>query len=140
LPQDKAQIIEKLQKEGKTVCFVGDGINDAIALKKAKVSISLRGASAMATDTAQVILMDQTLTKLDNFFELAQDFDANQKTGLATTLVPGVLCVGGIFFLHFGIISAMMFYNVSAIAGIGNALLPLSKNKSDFLEKSDLSQ
>jgi hypothetical protein len=33
--------------------------------------------------------------------------------------------VGGIFFLHFGILSAMMFYNISAIAGISNALLPL---------------
>jgi len=125
LPQDKANKIEQLQKEGKSVCFVGDGINDSIALKKANVSISLRGASTAATDTAQVILMDQTLTKLDNFFELAQHFEKNQKNGLATTFVPGVFCVGGIFFLHFGIFSAMMFYNISAIAGIGNALLPL---------------
>ena len=125
LPQDKANKIEQLQKEGKSVCFVGDGINDSIALKKANVSISLRGASTAATDTAQVILMDQTLTKLDHLFELAQHFDKNQKTGLATTFVPSVLCVGGIFFLHFGIFSAIMFYNISAIAGIGNALLPL---------------
>jgi Cu2+-exporting ATPase len=125
LPQDKANKIEQLQKEGKSVCFVGDGINDSIALKKANVSISLRGASTAATDTAQVILMDQTLTKLDHLFELAQDFDKNQKNGLATTFVPSVLCVGGIFFLHFGILSAIMFYNISAIAGIGNALLPL---------------
>ncbi|HDN26462.1 MAG TPA: heavy metal translocating P-type ATPase [Thioploca sp.] len=127
LPQDKANKIEQMQTEGKSVCFVGDGINDSIALKKANVSISLRGASTAATDTAQVILMDQTLTKLEQFFELAQYFDKNQKTGLATTLVPGVLCVGGIFFLHFGILSSMMFYNVSAIAGIGNALSPLLK-------------
>ncbi len=132
LPQDKAAKIEQLQQQGKSVCFVGDGINDSIALKKANVSISLRGASTVATDTAQVILMDQTITKLDHFFELAQDFDTNQKTGLATTLVPGVLCVGGIFFLHFGILSAMIFYNISAIAGIGNALLPLIKQKMDL--------
>jgi heavy metal translocating P-type ATPase len=125
LPQDKANKIEQLQQQGKSVCFVGDGINDSIALKKAKVSISLRGASTAATDTAQVILMDKTLMKLDRFFELAQHFDTNQKTGLATTFVPSVLCVGGIFFLHFGIFSAIMFYNISAIAGIGNALLPL---------------
>ena len=110
---------------GKSVCFVGDGVNDSIALKKSKVSISLRGASTAATDTAQVILMDKTLTKLDRLFELAQHFDTNQKTGLATTFVPSVLCVGGIFFLHFGILSAIIFYNISAIAGIGNALWPL---------------
>jgi hypothetical protein len=44
LPTEKADYVEKLQKEGRKVCFVGDGINDAIALKKANVSISLRGA------------------------------------------------------------------------------------------------
>ena len=43
LPADKADYVEKLQKEGCKVCFVGDGINDSIALKKANVSISLRG-------------------------------------------------------------------------------------------------
>ncbi|EDN69967.1 cation-transporting ATPase [Beggiatoa sp. PS] len=36
LPEKKAQIVEQLQKEGKVVCFVGDGINDAIAIKKSK--------------------------------------------------------------------------------------------------------
>ncbi len=61
LPQDKAKLIEQLQAEDKTVCFVGDGINDSIALKMANVSISLRGASTAATDIAQIILMDQTI-------------------------------------------------------------------------------
>ena len=128
LPQDKANKIEQLQQQGKSVCFVGDGINDSIALKKSQVSISLRGASTAATDTAQVILMDQTLTKLNYLFELAKDFDKNQKNGLATTFVPSVLCVSGIFLLHFGIFSAMMFYNISAIAGIGNASWPLLRS------------
>ncbi|MEM7184674.1 MAG: heavy metal translocating P-type ATPase, partial [Spirochaetota bacterium] len=44
LPNNKAKLVEQLQNEGKSVCFVGDGINDSIALKKANVSISLRGA------------------------------------------------------------------------------------------------
>ena len=58
------RLIAKLQEERKSVCFVGDGINDSIALimpfgcKKANVSISLRGASTAATDTAGIILMD----------------------------------------------------------------------------------
>ena len=40
---------------------MGDGINDAIALQEANVSVSIRGASSVATDTAEVILMDQDL-------------------------------------------------------------------------------
>ena len=43
LPADKADYVAKLQAERRKVCFVGDGINDSIALKKADVSISLRG-------------------------------------------------------------------------------------------------
>jgi P-type E1-E2 ATPase len=56
LPQDKAKYVELLQKEGRTVCFVGDGVNDSIALKKANVSISLRGPSTVATDTRRSCL------------------------------------------------------------------------------------
>src|SRR5439155_8063612 len=48
LPADKASYVERLQSQGRRVCFVGDGINDSIALKKANVSISLRGASSIA--------------------------------------------------------------------------------------------
>ncbi|MGB0386666.1 MAG: HAD-IC family P-type ATPase, partial [Ardenticatenaceae bacterium] len=58
LPENKADLVKQLQEEGRTVCFVGDGINDAIALKQAHVSISLRGATTIAMDTAQIVLMD----------------------------------------------------------------------------------
>ncbi|WP_054774246.1 HAD-IC family P-type ATPase [Methylogaea oryzae] len=53
LPGDKAALVEGLRQQGRFVCFVGDGINDSIALKKANVSISLKGASTAATDTAR---------------------------------------------------------------------------------------
>ena len=45
LPEDKADHISRLQSNNRRVCFVGDGINDAIALKTAHVSVSLKGAS-----------------------------------------------------------------------------------------------
>jgi len=58
LPEEKGALIEQLQAQGKRICFVGDGINDTIAMKKSYVSISLRGATTAATDTAQVVLMN----------------------------------------------------------------------------------
>src|SRR5262249_24910861 len=64
LPADKASYVERLQKQGRKVCFVGDGINDSIALKKANVSISLRGASSIATDTAHIVFMEDGLAKI----------------------------------------------------------------------------
>jgi len=88
LPEHKAKLVEKLQKKGKSVCFVGDGINDSIALKKANVSISLRGASTIATDTAQVILMDESLKQLPYIFDLANRLQKNMRTGFCLLFFP----------------------------------------------------
>jgi Cu2+-exporting ATPase len=129
LPENKARIIEQLQAEGRMVCFVGDGINDSIALKQANVSISLRGATTIATDTAQIVLMDASLNQLAHLFEIAQDFEHNMRGNLITTLVPGIFCIGGVFFLHLGIVSAVMIYNVGLAAGVTNAMLPMVKHQ-----------
>ncbi len=137
LPQDKAKLIEKLQSEGKSVCFVGDGINDSIALKMATVSVSLRGASTAATDIAQIILMDQTIKKLDFLFQLSQEFKLNIDAGLTGTAISTAFCIGGVFFLHFGIPASFMIYNLTAISGMGNASIPLLKHKKDNTQKSD---
>ena len=127
LPQDKATLIEQLQQEGKSVCFIGDGINDSIALKKANVSISMRGASTAATDSAAIILMDGTLNKLIPLLDIANNLDRNLTRSTIMTVLPGVICVGGVFFFHFGLISAMMLYSCGLVASISNAMWPLFK-------------
>ena len=130
LPEDKAKHVERLQAEGRNVCFVGDGINDSIALKKAQVSISLRGATTVATDTAQIVLMDATLDQLPALFALAKQFDTNMKTGFAIAIIPGLFIVGGVFLAHLGVLGATLIYNASLLAGVGVAMLPLLQNKS----------
>jgi len=79
LPGDKAELVGKLQEQGRKVCFVGDGINDSIALKKADVSVSMLGASTIATDSAQIVLMDRTLRKLPDLFDISRGFQENMK-------------------------------------------------------------
>ncbi len=129
LPEHKAEIISQLQKNGKTVCFVGDGINDSIALKKADVSVSLRGAATVATDTAQIVLMDEKLTHLNCLLDIARKFKTNQKRNLMITIIPGVICTGGVFLFHFGIYTSMILFFGSLGVGIGNSLLPLTDQK-----------
>lgn len=129
LPENKATLVAQLQAKGHVVCFIGDGINDAIALKQADVSISLRGATTIATDTAQVVLMDQNLAKLGVLFDLASQFNRTIQHIFWATLFPGVLLVGGVFFLHFGIISAEILLQLGFFNGIGAAMLPLLRNK-----------
>ena len=131
LPQDKASLVEQLQQEGQSVCFVGDGINDSIALKKANVSISLRGASTVATDSASIVLMDETLNKLIPLLDIAQDLDRNLKQSTVMAVVPGLICISGVFFLHFGLVSSIVLYNIALMSSVSNAMWPLFKHQRE---------
>ncbi|MGB0849152.1 MAG: heavy metal translocating P-type ATPase [Thiolinea sp.] len=135
LPENKAELIGKLQAEGRSVCYIGDGINDSIALKKAQVSVSLAGASTIATDTAQVILMDSSLVQLTNLFELAEKFDSSMKSMLVSTVLPGAVTVAGAFFWHFGLIHSIILNQTGFFAGLSTASLPAKR-----LRKKALSQ
>lgn len=125
LPEHKAGLIERLQREGHFICYVGDGINDSIALKKSQVSVSLRGASTIATDTAQIVLMDEGLHRLDALFDLAASFDTNMDRTFAVLLVPAVIGVSGAFLLGFGIAHTLVLNIIGLFFGIGNSMTPL---------------
>jgi Cu2+-exporting ATPase len=127
LPSDKANYVELLQKEGRTVCFVGDGINDTIALKKANVSISLRGASTIATDTAQIVFMEERLSRILDLRDIARDLEKNVRRSWQMILWPNGFCAAGAFLLGFGIMHSMIFNNVSALFALGNGMLPMRK-------------
>jgi Cu2+-exporting ATPase len=131
LPQDKSAKVELLQKEGRRVCFVGDGINDAIALKTANVSVSLRGASTLATDTAQIILMDESLRQLAQLFEIAAEYNANLKTLMSTTFGPGLVSLASVFLLGAGNGTALALFNLSMVAGLVNGIWPALRQQAD---------
>jgi len=127
LPADKADYVERLQREGRKVCFVGDGINDAIALKKANVSISLRGATSIATDTAHVVFMEQGLRKLCELQDIARDLERNVRNSWIMILVPNIACILGVFTLGFGIGASVVTNNVAALGALANGLWPMRK-------------
>jgi Cu2+-exporting ATPase len=131
LPEQKASLIDQLHREGKSVCYVGDGINDSIALKKANVSVSLRGASSVATDTAQVVLMDESLNELCSLFDLAKEFDSNMRKTFAIVFVPHALALLGSLFLHFDFISVFFLTQASLYSGVANALSPLMRHRME---------
>ncbi|MFI9385592.1 HAD-IC family P-type ATPase [Kutzneria sp. NPDC052558] len=65
-PARKAEIVRELREAGHTVGFLGDGVNDAAALREADLAISVGGALPVARDTAEVILLRKDLTVLAN--------------------------------------------------------------------------
>ena len=138
LPEEKAEFVSQLQAEGQTVCFVGDGINDAIALKKAEVSVSLRGATTIATDMAQIVLMDKTLKNLPTMFDLSHELERDLKTSLTLLTIPCCFVIGGVFFFHAGLLMSSLIYNVTFIASIANAMSPLYRRRLTHEKKEDM--
>jgi len=121
LPENKAQIVEQLQKQGNVVCFIGDGVNDAIAIKKANVSISLKGAASIATDLAQVILMDGSLSHLCELFDIAKSLENNLRNTFMILSAPVILNMGGAFFFNFNLMITVITNNISFLFGLVNS-------------------
>ena len=72
LPQHKADFVKGLQKQGKVVAMVGDGINDSTALATADVSIAMGKGSDIAMDVAKMTIISSDLTKIPQAIRLSK--------------------------------------------------------------------
>lgn len=72
LPKEKASYIEKLKQDGKHVIMVGDGINDAPALVASSIGISINQGTDVAMDSADVILMNNSLSNIIDFIDISK--------------------------------------------------------------------
>lgn len=88
LPHEKAAIIEAMQAEGRRVCFVGDGVNDAVALRQANVSMSLRGASTIAVDTAHIVLLQPDMRLVTQALRMVKSYDRRMRWSKWMVVAP----------------------------------------------------
>ena len=75
--------------------------------------------------------MDESLNQLVQLFDIAQNFERNMKVNLMATIVPGVMSISGVFFLHFSIIHSIILNNIGGAVGASNAMWPLFKHQKN---------
>ncbi|MDZ8050371.1 MAG: heavy metal translocating P-type ATPase [Aulosira sp. ZfuVER01] len=127
-PEQKAAVVRELHEQGKTVAFVGDGINDSPALAYADVSVSFASGSEIARETADVVLMQNDLHGLLEAIAIARQAKQLilQNTGIVAVPNLGALVIAVIFGLN--PLAATVVNNGSTVVAGVNGLRPILKH------------
>lgn len=129
LPNEKQNVVLEEQKKGKRVAMVGDGINDALALISADIGIAISKGSDIAIDSADIILVSNSLIDVSTAIKLSRKTINNIKGNLFWAFfynAIGILIASGILYYPFNIklnpMIAALAMSFSSVFVVTNAL------------------
>lgn len=133
-PEDKAQIVQKLQNEGRKAGFAGDGVNDAPALLSAHVGICMPKGADLARESAQVLLMEEDLSALCLARGIAVKNEKILKNSFYATISANSLIMLMAVLGKLTPVKSALLHNLSTIAILGytaaSATTAPAKNKT----------
>lgn len=126
LPEEKASVIKKMKDEGHIVMMVGDGINDAPSLANADIGVSISNATDIATQTADVILLNDDIEKVNHLLKISKYTIRNIKQNLFWAFFYNVLMIPAALGLYSNIklnpMLASLAMTLSSLTVVFNAL------------------
>ena len=138
LPENKVEIVQQLKDSGKNVCMVGDGVNDAPALKTADVSVAMAGmGSDIAIEAADIALLGDDIEKLPYLKKLSNSTLFTIHLSITISMIINAIAIICSVFGLLNPITGALVHNVGSCAVVILAASLYDRNFDDYVIKKE---